>query len=290
MSDGRAVAPVTSLMHNDEFSYWAPVWSPDGKSVMARRSRGAAPKDLFDRKKNQPAAEQLVLYLTNGGKEQTLPGPVSPQPHRWFHDNEKILAFASNRDCNMGCVLGRNIRTGESGFVVATTDFRITTNLMALSADDKTLYLAPRFPAPGDTKNNKLVVVDLPTGVERQRLTLPTADNIQEMALSPDGRTLAIWTDPDPKTGESRLFRVGIDGSGYREIYRGQGHCLAWTPDGSSIFFAKSERADEWQIMRIPAGGGKEQFTGVRVQGVQYISLSPDGKRLAFDGAAPTVN
>jgi Tol biopolymer transport system component len=232
-------------------------------------------------------------------------GPQQPNP--WFHNNLNLLGY----DETLPIVNIRNLTTG-SGEPFLRVDFPVAPNLMALSPDDKILYLVPRpvlhgregmaaglmgIP-PGEPKNNKLIVVDVPTRMEKQRLTLPVANSIRELALSPDGRTLAMWTVADTRTEESRLFRVGIDGSGYRELYRGRGATIAWARDGSSIFFGQSDTGHayclgcnhDWQVMRIPAAGGKEQFTGLRVKGLQYISLSPDGKRLAFDGSSPSIS
>jgi Tol biopolymer transport system component len=170
-----------------------------------------------------------------------------------------------------------------------TMNFFVQPNLTVLSPDDKTLYVVPR-PLMTTEKNDMIVVVDVSTGKEMRRLMLPVSDEVEDVALSPDGRTFAMWTVADPKTGQSQLFRIGVDGSGYRELYRGRAQSLAWTPDNRSLFFAKSDNDEDWQVMRIPADGGKEQSTGLRVKNLQYITLSPDGTRLAFDGAMPSIS
>ena len=159
------------------------------------------------------------------------------------------------------------------------------------------LYVVPDHTRPTLlARGNELVVFDLSAGKVTERFALPIKDWIREIALSPDGRTLAMWTDRVLTGGTSAgLSRIDVDGTGYRELYVGRGGGrrdgkLAWTKDGRSILFGKRGNTDDWQIMKISADGGKEQFTGLRVKGLQSISLSPDGSRLAFDGSAPSVS
>jgi Tol biopolymer transport system component len=285
--EGQARGPVVSLMQSSEFSYWAPLWSPDGQTLEAKRKHGGAPKDLHDRRKNQGAAEDHVLHSMTG-EEKILQHNVSPRPVPWFRDGGGWLGI---RGMPVGCDLCITRFDLAAGTLhqIAKLEFPTWPELMQLSPDDKIIYAAPR-PLQGTAGNNMVAIIDVSTGKEIRRLMVPISDEIEELALSPDGRTLAMWSVADPKTGQSHLFRIGVDGSGYRELYRGHAHSLAWTPDSRSLFFAKSDNGEDWQVMRIPADGGKEQSTGLRVKNLQYISLSPDGTRLAFDGDAPGIS
>jgi Tol biopolymer transport system component len=284
--DGQARGPVVSLMQSSEFSYWAPLWSPDGQTLEAKRKRGGAPQDLHDRLKNQGAAEDHVLRSMTG-EEKILQHNVSPRPVPWFRDGGGWLGI---RGMPVGCDLCITRFDLAAGTLhqIAKLEFPTWPELMQLSPDDKIIYAVPR-PLQAE-KNNMVAIIDVATGKEMRRFTLPVSDEVEELALSPDGRTLAMWSVADPKTGQSHLFRIGVDGSGYRELYRGRARSLAWTPDSRSLFFAKSDNGEDWQVMHIPADGGKEQSTGLRVKNLQYISLNPSGTRLAFDGDAPGIS
>jgi Tol biopolymer transport system component len=284
--EGQARGPVVSLMQSSEFSYWAPLWSPDGQTLEAKRKHGGSPHDLHDRRKGQSAVEDHVVRSMTG-EEKIIYHNVSPRPVPRFHDGGGWLAI---RGLPSGCDLciARYDLEGTT-HQIAKLEFPTWPELMQLSPDDKTIYAVPR-PLQVTAGNNMVAIIDVSTGKEIRRLMLPVSDDIEELALSPDGRTLAMWSVAYPKTGQSHLFRIGVDGSGYRELYRGRAHSLAWTPDSRSLFFAKSDNGEDWQILRIPVDGGKEQFTGLRVKNLQYISLSPDGTRLAFDGAAPGIS
>jgi Tol biopolymer transport system component len=120
------------------------------------------------------------------------------------------------------------------------------------------------------------------------------SDGVSDLALSPDAHTLALTSFPDPKTNEVYLARVAAaDGSGYRKLYgpfRSDklGNKIAWTADSRTILFAMSDSNDRWKIMRIPAGGGNAEFTGLEVDRLRNFDLSSDGSRIAFEVGADT--
>ncbi len=182
-----------------------------------------------------------------------------------------------------------------------------------MSPDDKTLYLGVRNNPGGPITG--IVGVDLATGVERPVLTLPgtgIAGGIG-LAVSSDGATLAVMVlvAPSPvkgtqgaffgPSGEARIFTVGVDGSGYREVFgpfaNGAGSLIAdkmrWTPDGRTIVFVAFDANVNWRLMRVPAEGGKAEFDGLdfdtlasRLSGLRMVpgslsnfDLSPDGSR-----------
>ena len=142
------------------------------------------------------------------------------------------------------------------------------------------------------------MAIDLPTGQARPIFRLPETVALNQgaeaggaglaIALSPDGRTLAI----NCRTrGEVRLALVHADGSDYREIYSFKAlrvsDKLAWTNDGRKIVFATSGSMNgDWQIMRIGVDGGKPEFTGLTVKALSTFDLSPDGSRIAYSTTA----
>jgi hypothetical protein len=67
-----------------------------------------------------------------------------------------------------------------------------------------------------------VVAMDLATGSERRIVMNPMpkdgATGIPSLALSPDGRRLAV-NMLNPESRRLRLFTVAVDGSDYRELY-----------------------------------------------------------------------
>lgn len=290
-SDGTA-RRVVSLMQSLTFRYLAPSWSPDGKSIVVKRRRQQDGEVAYD----------SVVRSLDTGEERIHAGalgqPVGAdtgQPSLWFHNGESLLDFGGSA-CQGGCFLRTPVKDRQGPTLAAQFGFSVVNKLAVLSPDDRLLYVVPDHTRPSLlARGNELVVFDLSAGKVTERFALPIKAWIREIALSPDGRTLAMWTD-EVFTGTSAgLSRIDVDGTGYRELYVGRGGDrrdgkLAWTRDGRSILFGKRSNTDDWQIMKISADGGKEQFTGLRVKGLQSISLSPDGSRLAFDGSAPSVS
>src|SRR5262249_51963419 len=116
---------------------------------------------------------------------------------------------------------------------------------------------------------------------------------ISGMALSPDGRTLAILKVKDDKTGEARLSVIGVDDKAGREIYGSilqvgrmiQAERMSWSRDGKAILVSEAIQGDNWRLLRIPIDGGKPAYTGLEATGLQIISPSPDGSRVAYSAA-----
>jgi Tol biopolymer transport system component len=73
---------------------------------------------------------------------------------------------------------------------------------------------------------------------------------------------------------EGRIFTVGVDGSGYRDVASIPGGWpdLRWTPDGRSLLFPAFDAQRNWRIMRVELSSG---------------NVSPDG--LSFDLLEPLV-
>jgi Tol biopolymer transport system component len=141
-----------------------------------------------------------------------------------------------------------------------------------------------------------IVSVNLASGEQKLIWTSPIAADPTisvplRLALSPDGRTFALVLTDAKK---SHLIRVGIDGSGFREIYSaesgGAGRAeisrsgLVWSRDGRSILFMNWDSNKSQRLMRIAAeGSGKAEFTGLEIPSTDEIfDLSPDGKRIVF--------
>jgi Tol biopolymer transport system component len=153
-----------------------------------------------------------------------------------------------------------------------------------LSSDNQSLFLSTNKPGQSD-----IVVLDLMTGKERRRVPLPMTKGAGTgpMSLSPNGRTLAVAI-------KGTLATIGVDGTGYRAVYTSAGDLdfirhHAWTKDGRSVLVLVAGRRST-QIIRVPAEGGVATFTGLDVSRMGSFDVSPDGRRILFDGLAPSTS
>jgi len=128
--------------------------------------------------------------------------------------------------------------------------------------------------------NRKIVALDTRSGSQREVYAI-TGIGGGELAISPDGKTLAFVKNASP----GDLILIPTDGSTPRTLVQGAvqvAYALVnWTPDGESILFGKpgveswrvSVRTGEQSLVaKYPTGGGR----------VATARISPDGRRLSY--------
>jgi cytochrome c peroxidase len=277
LDGNKIVGPVTALTDTAAGSNRAPSWSPDGKFVAFKR-RNAGNRPGYD----------LVVRAVGSGEERIyahdhLTGTIT-RP-LWFPDGKTLLAAMSD---NQQRVSFQRVDRQSGAFTEMLLPDSAYLATSALSPGGKTVYITVRDGGP--KKSGGIAEYDLASGGYRQVLVVPGFVN--NFALSPDGRTLAIARSvPRDGNWQGRLSLAGIDGTGLRDLYLpsaadeqdvfGGGPMVAWTQDGRSILFGAG--STEWRIMRVSAEGGPAEYTGLMTQGLQHdLSISPDGSRLAF--------
>ncbi len=136
------------------------------------------------------------------------------------------------------------------------------------------------------------------TSVDRVIDSLLTVRELQEVAISPDGRDVA-WVEALPgkdgaSSGNSAIFVTGLKSpTQARRITAGSGtgksklahaeHDMAWSPDGSRLaFLSDAAKKGQLQLYVVEAAGGStRQLT--RLTGfLSEAHWSPNGKKLAF--------
>ena len=183
--------------------------------------------------------------------------------------------------------------------VITITQQRVQRS--ALSPDGKTFFY--------NTKK-RIAAKNLETGKEQELLQQETQRDLEywyNLGISPDGRHLAFSNFRSLKVmpakgGEPREILHLSDPENFY-----YGARLTWTPDGRYILFVKyKDSADNphelWQMVgqdllpsgelwQIPAEGGEPQMLltmeGLPMNGLRFISLHPDGRRIAFTGISP---
>jgi Tol biopolymer transport system component len=137
------------------------------------------------------------------------------------------------------------------------------------------------------TGNGDIYLMDA-DGTDQVRLTSGTGTVEEAASWSPDGSRIA-FSDYDPSTFLSRIYTIGVDGTGLTRLSDSAAFDLspAWSPDGSKIAFHTSPNdiwvmnADGSQRVDLTPTTGADEFSPV---------FSPDGSRIAFvripDGSA----
>jgi Tol biopolymer transport system component len=111
-------------------------------------------------------------------------------------------------------------------------------------------------------------------GLNAVRLTSLGIGSTTSVSWSPDGQQIALSWNPE---GQWDIYITNVNGAKPKRLTSGPATdvCTSWSRDGRWIYFA-SDRSGEYQVWKIPAGGGEAtQLT--RRGGYQAIE-SPDSQ------------
>jgi dipeptidyl aminopeptidase/acylaminoacyl peptidase len=115
------------------------------------------------------------------------------------------------------------------------------------------------------------------------------------MAISPDGGRLAYTARKGPEPVVLRVVDLA-NPSGFRDVYRCPPDeymdAHAWTRDGREVIVKRAKQkpardGDGSRIWAVDVETGAARLLGLNVNGINQIRLSPDGRRLSFDGGWP---
>jgi dipeptidyl aminopeptidase/acylaminoacyl peptidase len=273
------IAQITNpTVGRESFVGIRPMWSPDGKMLAFTRHRGPSSGDNYD----------FVVQSARTGEEivYTFPG-IRPAPVKWLRDGMAVLVMV--RPAGKNAAWHRvDLKTKEFKPVFEFNQAELAGGQAAISADEKTLYVAGRKPDTGPAViMDRIIAVDLETGRPRQTIPLP-ATGMVSFQVSPDGGMLAIRRQ-DVKDKKVHFATVGVEGSVLREVHAynttegfGSFDVLEWTRDGGALLF-EARNENGWKLMRVPVNGGTPEFTGIEAKGrLLSVDLSPDGSQLVY--------
>ena len=282
---GKITGPPRKAIEAFEGGNFSPSYSPDGKCLAYVSRRGNSP------------------YPTNRGNALCVRSLDTGQERVFYREIWRLgLRFINGPEWSPD---GRSIVFDGQGGSSGTRFYRIDletskiTPVMQAGPDERIQGGAcgpdgEYFFSRANTKAgfSQIMVRNVESGDEREMYRFPMLERGNQIALSPDGRWLSFinfgW-------GGVRSLRVMPSGGGEaREIWSfGETETGTppmyhrWSPDGRHIFFGGLDQQDRpnWKLWRVPIEGGKPEGMGLQRQwGLWDLTVSPDGRQIAFAG------
>ena len=257
---GRAVGPVTLVGPRGRF----PAWSPDSR-LLAYRPGSRSPG---------PAGIVVGTMESDEQREYTF---RSAGPLQWHPDGRSILALGGQGPTTEG-LYELDLATGETGFVCANG---AASPSVGLSPDGRMLYFG---------EGRSIMAQDLETCAVREVYRYDSVGRRGRISVSPDGRTLAFREGGG--AGNPVVVKiVPVAGGEARIVFQipdgwfiaGDNCHFPWTPDGQHVLVSGAVPGAGLTIVRVPVDGGEATTLLTHDQpGMSALSLSPDGRRVAF--------
>jgi Tol biopolymer transport system component len=277
--------PKTPIKHLGKSTH-SPAFSPDGKNLAFVSVRGLQinPRNIL-----------CVRSLETGKDREIVTEFADIQQLKWAPNNRLILALAQDK----------SDRSGRSLIcLIDTKTGKVTPIIESELPRGQQLILSPEWSIDGKSiyyifndnkkRTRQVLLRNLETGTEKELFRASTWEERIVLALSPDGKWLAVACDPvDSK--EKRLMIMPAVGGESRELYKFEYDQnwispIAWTADEKHILFVKggaSEKADETatitELWRVSVESGEAQNLGLIAARIWQLSAHPDGRQIAFD-------
>jgi Tol biopolymer transport system component len=260
-----------------------PEWSPDGRYLAYVSQRGPLPGGW--------GARVLVIQDMENSTERILLPRLARfslplhNPPRWSHDGRLILISGADHKNRLGFYL-LDVETSEVKMIFSNEKRRQQGNW---ASDGSEIYFLEWRKG-----NTSIINWKLETGEERELYN----GHVHNLTISPDGRMLGF-------ANEEEILVMPVNGEEPRIVFRvEEENCaipreggLAWTPDNRYIIFVSIEDGLT-RVWKLDIENGNrtsihlsdlEDRKDLFVSKIRHITLSSDGKRLAFSyGSVPS--
>ena len=296
-SDGANESKLLSRQYPDKLD--APVWSPDGESIVCAYGNSAAG--------NQGMSLVEVRVVDGSTRELSSEKFFNIAKIMWLPQKTGLIMSAAKKSegyrqlwrVSYPSLQFTEISAGLSSF----SDLSLTRNGDKVVASQSTRAFDLWVGATRESENLKKVTavmdkfcwtpdgrlvyslntignVDLwmmrPDGQEQKQLTLNSATN-DAPTVTPDGRYIIFISN---RAGAFQVWRMQIDGSDPVPLTSGGGKNFPGiSPDGKWVLY---NTTDDWQLWRVSIAGGEPARLSDSY--ALFPSISPDGKMIACLG------
>jgi len=286
----KFLAPPKRLAGSFVGHNFSPEWSPDGKSLAYISKR--YPQYEY-------GANSLYIVSPETGEER---GVVRPQELRtfgdvsmgicWSPDGRSILTSGLNKK-GLGIYV-LDVETGEMTTVLYGEPIPGKTRIMfpKWSADGKAIFFVERHWGKGISR---VFLYDMKTKEKKEIYN--QRPNLMWLIPSPDGKLLAFQTIKKYEGEDMGVLMVlPVEGGEPREVAKitgaGEGSWnMAWTPDSREIIYCKdllapgNQIAQGSELWKVSVEGGEPQKIWKMAGSSKFLSVHPDGQRLAFSSS-----
>jgi Tol biopolymer transport system component/DNA-binding winged helix-turn-helix (wHTH) protein len=296
-SDGSNESKLLTRQYPDKLD--APVWSPDGESIVCAygnsaagsqgvslvevkavngRTRELSSEKFFNIANLAWLPQKTGLIMTAAKKSEGY-----RQLWRVSYPSLQFTAITDGLSSFSDLSLSRNgdkVVASEStrAFDLWVGTTREPENLKKVTAIMDKFCWTPdgRLVYSLNTIGNVDLWVMRPDGQEQKQLTLNSATN-DAPTVTPDGRYIVFISN---RAGAFQVWRMQTDGNDPVALTNGGGKNFpAISPDGKWVLY---NTTDDWQLWRVSLAGGEP--TRLSDSYALFPSVSPDGKMIACLG------
>ncbi len=266
-----------------------PCFSPDGDRLAYISDRG-----VF-RKFTDPVL--CIHNLKSGENTEVSPNLKVFQQPRWAPDGSKIHVMGCVKEWDWAIYSIDSQTKKVEPVIPPEVDSDVCGHCWAESGNS-IYYLRVKAVAEGSTiLNNRIIHHNLETGREKEIGAFQSVNSTHELfGISPDGKKL-FFVQRDTNQNKDIINVIPVSGGNSQKI------CildlnkymimdLTWTSDGRFIIFSSLSRSEEsegqCELMRVSAEGGNPEKLGISMHVISYLSIRPEGRKIAFSAKGQT--